>query len=165
MNGQRLAGLILLAVGTVLLLVTTTDLDGSWLLVGVGAAFLAAFAATRSYGLLVPGGIITGLGVGVVLDGLGLPSPVVPIGLGLGFVAIAVLHLLIGGASEGWWWWPLIPGGILSVTATAELADIEDLGAYLLPVVLIVVGLALLLGRRARKGPDPEAPPGADEPH
>jgi len=73
MNGQRLAGLILLAVGTVLLLVTTTDLDGSWLLVGVGAAFLTAFAASRSYGLLVPGAIITGLGVGVVLDGVGCP--------------------------------------------------------------------------------------------
>ena len=164
MNGQRLAGLILLAVGTVLLLVTTTDLDGSWLLVGVGVAFLAAFAATRSYGLLVPGAIITGLGVGVVLDRVGLPSPVVPLGLGLGFVAIALLHLLIGGASESWWWWPLIPGGILSVTATVELAEIENLGAYLLPIVLIVVGLGLLLGRRGRTDRDDEAPPGPDQP-
>jgi len=83
----------------------------------------------------------------------------VPLGLGLGFVAIAVLHLLIGGASEGWWWWPLIPGGILSVTATVELADVENLGAYLLPVALIVVGLGLLLGRRGRKGSQAPGPP------
>lgn len=164
MNGQRLAGLILLAVGSVLLLVTTTDLDGSWLLVGVGAAFLAAFVATRSYGMLVPGGIITGLGVGVVLDRLGQPSPVVPLGLGLGFVSIALVHLLTGGRSEGWWWWPLIPGGILSVTATAELADIDNLGAYLVPVVLIVVGLGLLLGRRGGGDRDHDPPPPAPGP-
>lgn len=160
MSAQRVAGSILLLVGVVLLVFTLTDADGSWLLPIVGGAFLVGFAVTRSYGLLVPGGIITGLGVGAVLvETQGLPQGVVPLGLGVGFLAIAVVHLLTGGAKHGWWWWPLIPGGIITTFGATALSDVE-VAAFVVPGVLIVVGLALILGGIGRRRRDDSADEG-----
>lgn len=157
MSAQRVAGAILLLVGVVLLVFTVTDADGSWLLPIVGGAFLVGFAVTRSYGLLVPGGIVTGLGIGVVLvETQGMPQGVVPLGLGVGFLAIAVVHLLTGGGKTGWWWWPLIPGGIITTVGATALSDV-DVAAFVVPGVLIVIGLALILGGVGRRKRDEPA--------
>lgn len=159
MGGQRAAGLILLGVGAALLLVTLTDVDlGRWVVLIVGLAFGVAYVATRRYGLLVPAGVVTGLGAGIVLDASGVGDGVVPLGLGLGFLSIAVIHLLSGDVRDGGWWWPLIPGGILTVVGGSQLAAIEDVGRFVAPAVLIALGLLLLVrsvGRAKDDGPPP----------
>jgi hypothetical protein len=54
-----------IAIGLGLLAVILTDVGGEVFLGAVGLGFLIAYAATRNYGLLIPGAIITGLALGI----------------------------------------------------------------------------------------------------
>src|SRR3990172_3060943 len=42
-----------------------TDVGG-WIVMLIGLGFLGPFAFTRQYGFLIPGGVMTGLGAGIV---------------------------------------------------------------------------------------------------
>ena len=162
MNGSRIVGLVLIAIGVGLLAVILTDVGGEVFLGAVGLGFLIAYAATRNYGLLIPGAIITGLAAGIAATSLGAPDPAGVLGLGIGFLAIVVTDRLRDSPRPGWWW-PLIPGGILSTIGLAELVGASDLPTYVLPVALIVVGAALLV-RRGGRDPQDRRPPSEDMP-
>jgi hypothetical protein len=73
----------------------------------------------------------------------GGPDGAVPLGLGLGFAAITVIDAVLGDGDAAWW--PLIPGGILVMVGGSQIAGIRDIGIYLVPAALVVVGLLLLL--------------------
>jgi hypothetical protein len=162
MAPNRILGLLLIGIGGALLVVVTTDVGGELVVAAVGVAFLAAYAATRAYGLLIPGAILTGLGTGIVVAALGGPEALVVLGLGLGFITIAVVDVLQG-AQGGAWWWPLIPGGILTTVGASELVGVPDLGRYVVPAILILIGVGLLVRRPGRHEAEPSdqaAPPG-----
>lgn len=161
MSSDRILGFVFIGIGAVLLVGLFTDIGGEMVPGLIGLGFLAGYARTRAYGLLVPGGILTGLGAGLVLDGQGVPGDVVPLGLGLGFLAIAVVGRFTG---EDWpgWWWPLIPGGILTVVGASGLAGSWDVGRYVVPAALIVIGLSLLFRRSGDRPADPD--PSRDQP-
>ena len=142
-DSGRLTGLLLIAGGLLWFVAAITDLDGTVVVPGAGAAFLIAYLATRRYGLLVPAGILIGLGAGLVVAAQGGPGEAVPLGLGLGFVVITVIDAVLGDGEVAWW--PLIPGGILTVVGGGQIAGIRDVGVYLVPAALIVVGSLLLL--------------------
>jgi hypothetical protein len=149
MVGRSFAGVMLVAIGVALLLIDLTGVGGVAVVLLGGIAFLATYLATRSYGFLVPGGILTGFGAALVAQDLGLVSDVGLIGLGAGFLLIPAVQLLTGAPRESGWWWPVIPGGIL--TALGSITFLEGRAAGLvLPGVLIIVGLIFLLsaGRR-----------------
>lgn len=120
----------------------------------IGGAFVAAYLYFRNYGLLIPGGILLGLGLGSVGESSVLAfGDFGAIGLGIGFVAIYVIALVVQGSSH---WWPLIPGLILIVTGLASGTNLERLLAVGWPLILVLIGLLLLAGafgliRRPRK--------------
>lgn len=159
MSSDRILGFALIGIGLVLLLGTLLDVGGEIVPGLIGLGFLAAYVRTRNYGFLVPGGILTGLGAGLVLASQGVAGEVVPLGLGLGFLAIAVVSRLTGGDWPGWWW-PLIPGGILTAVGTGGLAESWDLGRYVVPAILIVVGAGLLFRRSGDRSTDRDPSPG-----
>ena len=74
--GQRLgraimlAGVIVIGIGVFFLLGQFVPDVGRWIPLFIGLAFLAAFMAKREYGFLIPGCIVSGVGVGIVLEGL-----------------------------------------------------------------------------------------------
>lgn len=148
-----LPGVLLIVVGVTLFAVQLLDLDASVIVLVIGLAFAAAFAATRRYGLLIAAGILTGLGAGILLEDAGVLGEPVVLGLGLGFLAIYGADLLVTGARAPGRWWPLIPGAILTVIAGAE-STFGPEGARLIergwPVLLIAVGAWLLLRGRIR---------------
>jgi hypothetical protein len=150
--GGWLPGVILIAVGATLFAVQLLNLDGDVIVVVIGLIFAAAYAATRRYGLLIPAGVLTGLGTGILLEDYGVMGEPVVLGLGLGFLAIYAVDLISTGAREPGRWWPLIPGGILTVIAAAESTFGAE-GARLIsqgwPIVLIAAGAWLLLRGRA----------------
>jgi hypothetical protein len=158
-QGNRIVGLVLIAVGTGLFLVTATGLGGELFLGVLGAGFLVGYALSRTYGLLIPGMILVGLSAGIVAEGLGAPNEASAIGLGLGFVGIAVVDRLLGSVGPGWWW-PLIPGGILTVSGLATVTGVERLGPYVFPIVLVIAGVVLISGRRRRAPSPPTVPSG-----
>jgi len=150
MAGRSFAGVMLVAIGVALLLIELTGVGGVAIVLLGGLAFLATHLATRSYGFLVPGGILTGFGAALVAQDLGLASDIGLIGLGAGFLLIPTVQLLTGAEREGGWWWPVIPGVILVLLGTLEKLEGRAAG-LLLPGVLIILGLVFLL-TAARRG-------------
>lgn len=161
MAPNRVFGLILIAIGTALLLILTTDVGGEVIVGLLGIGFLIAYAFTRSYGYLVPGSILTGLGAGLLVAAQDGPDEAVVLGLGLGFVAIAVINRGLDAAKAGWWW-PLIPGGVLVLVGASALLSTLDLGRFMVPIVLIVVGAGLLLRGGGHASKDRRQVDGAD---
>ena len=146
-----LPGVILIAVGVTLFAVQLLHLDGDVIVLVIGLVFAVAFAGSRRYGLLIPAGILTGLGLGIVLEDARVQGEPVVLGLGLGFLAIYAADFLTSGARAPGRWWPLVPGAILTIIAGAESTFGAE-GARLIelgwPILLIAVGAWLLLRGR-----------------
>lgn len=159
MGAPRVLGLILIAIGAALMVAITTGVGGEVIVLTIGLGFLIAYAATRLYGLLIPGAILTGLGTGIVVAAQGAPGESVVLGLGIGFVVIAVVDVFVGNARSGWWW-PLIPGGVLTTVGALTISGLEEFGAYIVPSLLILIGLVLLFRwRPSRTRPEAQTPP------
>ncbi len=147
MNASRLRlipGLILIALGVLFLVAQYFEAPGLILLF-VGLVFLIPYVLTRSYGMLIPGCILAGLGVGILFErALARGDITILLGLGLGFIAIFVVQLIVAGRSH---WWPLVPGGLL---VAGGLAEAVPQGQALIekgwPLVLILIGLIILAG-------------------
>jgi hypothetical protein len=120
---------------------------GNVVLLLIGGVFLYAYFTTKPayrIGFLIPGSILTGLGVGVLLEnapifGNMFGSGIVPLFLGLGFVLIWFF--------ERRHWWALIPGGVMIL---AGLSSVLRIGA-LWPIVLVILGVYLLYDQWRRQ--------------
>ena len=150
-RGGVFAGILLLGLGVLLLLmqfvpqVRALDLWSAFPLV-IGIAFLAGYAYSQQYGFLIPGCILTGLGLGTLVGRLVqvgfFGSGAAAIGLGIGFLAIYPIDLIVRGRQPGQWW-PLIPGGIILFTGVAP-ALWKDFWQVAPAVALIVIGGVIL---------------------
>ncbi len=168
MNTRNLApGLILIGLGVLFFVAQVTDVGGEAVVAVIGGAFLVSYAFTRQYGFLVPGGIMTGLGLGIVLQNPASPEEggVVVLGLGVGFLSIYVIDLLVRRTSA--LWWPIIPGGILTTIGVLIEADRIEILAQLeraWPLILVAVGVLVLL-MQLRRRDEPTAPGGGNAAH
>jgi hypothetical protein len=153
------AGAILILVGIGLLILQFTKGFGEWIvLILIGGAFLVAYFLRRHYGLLIPGCILVGLGLGSIgenaITGVG---DFTQIGLGIGFIAIYVIDRVYRNPQTHWW--PLIPGGILIVTGIATLSpNLTQLWEKGWPLILILVGLILIGAAFGLFGPRQKSP-------
>jgi hypothetical protein len=155
-NPKVITGVVMIALGLVMLIATVTDsqLVGQMIVLLLGVIFLAWGVAVRHPGPLIPGCILTGLGVGIVLSQWLSTSisgqaqgGLVTLGLGLGFLLIMPIQQFVTRQTAHWW--PLIPGGILTLTGVGLL--LGDAGLTMLswvgrlwPLAVIGVGIALL---------------------
>lgn len=159
---QRTAfgGVMLIAIGVLALISTIfrNDLVGYFFLPVLGLAFIFWGYAAHNTRILVPGGILTGIGAGVLLSqttfkgSTTTEGAVLLIALGLGFLVIIPLSYFIERKREQW---ELIPGGILLALGVALLVPalrsvLTVLGQYW-PVLLIVFGVYLLWRNAQRK--------------
>jgi len=134
---------------------------GGWIVLLLGLALVGGFLYSRQYGYLIPGGILTGLGSGIIVSQTfrfatdeAAGGPVV-LGLGLGFLSIWVIGAAMQLARHHWW--PLIPGGILTVVGGALIigGTAVDLLDYW-GVAVIAIGLLILWRAWAeRSSPSP----------
>jgi len=154
--GRSVAGALLVVLGVALLLIELTGVGGVAVVLLGGLAFLATYLATRSYGFLVPGGILSGVGGALVAQDLGLADDVGLAGLGIGFLLIPTVQLLSRGTREGGWWWPVVPGSILTGLGVVESVRGGTAG-LILPAVLIILGLSFLLSATRRSAKEAAA--------
>jgi len=141
---------------------------GRWIPLLIGLVFLAVFLVRHEYGFLVPGCIISGVGVGVLLaDAVDdqWSGGVVLLSIAGGFIAIWLVSVLLRAADRDWpsgpsreaaraLWWPLIPGGILALVAIVVFAE-EGFESDLLrwwPLLLIGAGVVVLISAMSRRG-------------
>lgn len=144
-SNQVVAGLVLIAAGLVFWLLRATEgfAQSAGFLV-VGTAFLAAYFARRAYGLLIPGCILAGFGVGLLAgDHHGMFDQPILLGLGGGFIAIWLVAKLYQGRSH---WWPLIPGVILILVGLRNGERVLRAVIDNWPLVLVAIGVIVLLG-------------------
>jgi hypothetical protein len=156
MKSRMFWGIVLILAGVLWLVKPHIELGGGAFLAGVGFLFVLLWALTSRYGLLVPGGILLGLGSGLWAGRL-MPGPsgrvLFFVCFGAGFILIYLLDRLKRRQSP---LWPLIPGGILAGIGAYIAA--EQRGwipaeailylKYLWPVLLIVLGLYLLVKKK-----------------
>lgn len=167
-GGRRyVAGIALTVLGVLALLATAfqSAFIGETIVLALGLTFVAWGILDHVYGLMIPGGILTGVGAGVVLSQSVFPGAsgearggIVTLCLGLGFLLIMPLQLLFA-KRDRFTWWPAIPGGVLTVVGLGlllgdfGLTALTWLGAWW-PVALILLGLTMIY-RVARR---PQAP-------
>ncbi len=160
-NRQPLiGGIILIAIGALTLLAQLDLFEniGMFFVPILGLIFLAWGLMTRTFGLVIPGGILSGIGLGIVLiegplAGLGEPAEgaVFLMAFAAGWLLIALLSKFTAGSFQ---WWPLIPAGVLalvgglSVAGEAGLQVLKVIG-YAWPVALIAAGAWIILRKRA----------------
>jgi hypothetical protein len=118
---------------------------------------LILFVVSRNPGTLIGGGIVTGLGVGVLVAANtagDVAGAAVLFGLGFGFIGVWLVGTLMRIKETALW--PLIPGGILVVVGVIVLAGAE--GAQnlelLWPVLLIGLGVVVLVAALRERGTD-----------
>jgi hypothetical protein len=121
----------------------------------LGVAFFIAYAATRQYGFLVPAGILTGVGAGVLaatIGNVGDAGPYATIGGGLGFILIYALDALTSRTATRWW--PVVPGALMVVIGSTEASN-QDLFVRQLaiwsPAILIAIGALILFSRMRQR--------------
>ena len=117
----------------------------------IGGLFMAAYLYQGAYGLLIPGCLLLGLGLGAIGKRV-MPGAVDfdALGLGVGFVGIYVIALASAGRSH---WWPFIPGLALMIAGLASgHTGFERLLAQGWPLILVLLGLVLLVKTVGVKG-------------
>ena len=98
-----MAGLVIAGIGLFFLAGQLEPDIGRFVTMFIGLALLAVFVVTREYGFLVPGSILTGVGIGIVLDSAAsgeAESGVMMLAIAGGFLGIWVLGSIYRSASE-----------------------------------------------------------------
>ncbi|MDX1413681.1 MAG: hypothetical protein R3293_05780 [Candidatus Promineifilaceae bacterium] len=161
-RGDWVVGILLIVIGLFFFLnqffsLPGLDSLGTYFVLGLGVFFLAWGVIAHNDGLMIPGGILTGIGLGIVLlagplnlDDGNLGGSVFLGAFALGWVIITVFTALF---TEKTHWWPLIPAAIMALISGAILVEgpflvvLEWIGK-LWPVALIAGGIAIILSAR-----------------
>lgn len=126
------------------------------LLVFIGGVFLTAYFSTKTYGYLITGCIVAGLGIGKFGEEPRwfLMSDFTEIGLAIGFAMIYLIRMVYERRSH---WWPLIP------SAALFLAGLQAWRRFRLfvfsqrgwPLLIVIVGVLIILGAVGRRKKKP----------
>ena len=148
------SGIGLVILGMIFLVSQYVDFDGFLVLPALGIGFIGWSILSRNKGLMIPGGILSGIALGAILSDSVLATRLegdadgglFMLGFAAGWFAITILTLLFFGDFQ---WWPMIPGGIMALIGIGIFTDgvlLEMIGSVgrLWPIILIVIGLSIV---------------------
>jgi hypothetical protein len=152
-KGSLTTGIILITIGLGMLVSRWLPIDYLFPL-ALGLGFIIAGIFKRSAGLLIPGGIIGGVGLAILVMENNWFAPmgsvagggVFLVTMSLGWFAIIVLSRLFTAEPQTW---PIFPGlamaliGALVLMGERGLQILEIASAYW-PLILVAVGLSIL---------------------
>ncbi len=157
-TNRMTGGAVLIAIGLLSLL--SQAIKSEWLgalfLLAIGGILLFAGLYTRGIGWIIPGGIVSGIGVGTCLVlAFGTLAPemrgaLMLLSMAVGFGIITPFSAYLCRRTQ---WWALFPAGGLAIVGGALLiggAALEalQLAGYLWPLALIAIGVSIILRRR-----------------
>jgi len=152
-------GALLVAIGLLVLLAQNvkTESLGLLFLPALGGLFLIAGIVGRQVGFIIPGGILTGIGLGVIFTQNSqiavtetAQGGVFFLSFALGWFLITVLSKLFTPETQ---WWALIPGAIMALIGGglmlggAALNVLEFAGRWW-PLILVGLGLVIIVRRK-----------------
>jgi len=151
-NSRIAAGVILIVFGAATLLQRWLDI-GNYIVLLLGFGMLIWGSVSHRTGWIIPGGVLTGIGLGVLaMQGpwqfpVADQSGIFLVCFAMGWFLITLLTALFTCTQ----WWALIPGGIMALIGGSILVTngaIRGLDLNLVyAAILIVVGLVLLVFR------------------
>lgn len=155
-RNRATGGVLLIAIGLLLLAGQVIHFDHLFLPI-LGGVFILAAIAQRNPGLMIPGGILTGIGVGAFLTDNVFWAMAEPARGGLflvslagGFALITVLSAVFTRHAQVWALFPAtiigLIGGALLIGGTA--VNVVAFLGQVWPVFLILGGLLMLIPRR-----------------
>lgn len=159
-RARIVAGIALIAIGLLALLAQLTNWSilGWMVLPTLAVIFLTWGLLTRNFGLIIPGGIVGGLGLGLfTMVGpfsdlfAGLQPGVFMLSFAAGWALITLLSPITSNRVH---WWPLIPGAVIGMVGLFLLGGrftwaVMQLMGYGWALILIGIGVYLLLRRKA----------------
>jgi hypothetical protein len=152
-------GALLVAIGLLVLLAQNikTESLGLLFLPALGGLFLVAGIVGRQVGFLIPGGILTGIGLGAILT----QNPQIAVtdsaqggvffmGFALGWFLITVLSKVFTHDTQ---WWALIPGTIMALIGGALMLggaalNVLEFAGRWWPLILVALGLVIIVRRK-----------------
>ena len=156
-GGGVVAGAILISIGLFALVSQFVSIDlGEYFLLFLAAIFLVAGIVGLRPGLIIPGGILAGIGAGAALvqgpfSDVSDPARggVFMLAFAGGWVLITLASFLVGRIML----WPLIPGVIIGLFGLALTAGQAGVGILNVigqgwPIVLIALGVYLVFRRK-----------------
>ncbi len=164
--GTFIAGGALILLGLLLLATQYFDVGDNiapWMGAGglllMGLSLLAYYADSRAVGALVPGCILAGLGVGILLSTAIETAEILWIlgGLGASFFAIAIIDRKVTGRSQAW---ATLPGAILLGLGVILFAAERVPESYESLAVIAGIGLILVTIALATRAYGPLIPGG-----
>ncbi|MFQ5419520.1 MAG: hypothetical protein ACE5EY_04050 [Anaerolineae bacterium] len=162
-RNEWVMGAVLVLVGLVTLVGRFVEINGDFwgllFLPALGAGFLLWGVLSRKAGLIIPGNILSGGGLGSFLVALPFADSGIDDGgifmlaFALGWVAITVLTAVFTKETH---WWPLIPGGIMAVIGLGILfggvfLSILTFMGKIWPVFLILMGIFVIMTANKEK--------------
>jgi hypothetical protein len=149
-NNRIAAGVILILFGAATLLQRWFNID-SFIVLLLGLFMLVWGSVSRRTGWIIPGGVLTGIGLGILVMEGPWQFPAVDqnaiflLCFAFGWFLITILTAIFTCTQ----WWALIPGGIMALIGSGilisnEALPWEDLN-LVYAVALIAVGLVLLV--------------------
>jgi hypothetical protein len=151
-NRNNVVAIALIVLGVLMaagrLLPDADAIVGGMIMLTIAAGFLFFSFWKHIYGLLIPGAILSGLGLGIPFADLTNGASILW-GLALGFVAIMVVGRALFNMRSPWPMFPAVPlfcvGAIIMI---ASLPSLFSVGMLWFPLLLIGAGLYLGWGRR-----------------
>ena len=158
-RNSLIAGVAIIVLGLIALAAQlgATGPNGLLILPALAAVFLAWGLLTRTFGLVIPGGILAGIAFGAFLaEGplAGQPETltggVVLVAFSFGWVLVSLRSPL---TARSFQWWPRIPAAILATIGALLIAGgsaeaVAKVLGFAWPVILIGVGAWVLIRRK-----------------
>lgn len=143
---------VMLAVAGLLTLLELNVLSdpfvATYVLLAIALPFLVAFLFNRAnWGLLIPAYVLTVIGVMVPLIELGVLGDILIAAYIMFAIAIPFFVVYLRNSQN---WWALIPAGILTFIGLAFIIA-EAAVEYIVPVVLIAVGILIVVRQFTKK--------------
>jgi hypothetical protein len=155
-NSRIVAGIILVLFGIATLLQRWLDI-GNFIVLLLGLGMLVWGSVSHRSGLIIPGGVLSGIGLGILaMQGpwqfpVAYQNGIFLLCFALGWFLITLLTALFTCAQ----WWALIPGGIMAVIGGSILVTNGSIRwmdlNMVYAVILIFIGLFLLIYKGREK--------------
>jgi hypothetical protein len=158
-RNSAIAGIAIIALGLIALAsqLGVPETTGFLIPPALAGIFLVWGLFTRTFGLIIPGGILSGVSLGILMTQRPFAGASEPVSGGVFLLAFSLGWALIAALSpytaRSFQWWPLVPGAILAgigallLAGASGLALLQALG-YIWPAVLIVAGIIVLIRRK-----------------
>ena len=142
-----IGGIVLIIIGAALLIVQLAPDWARYVVTVIGVGLLLMFAVTRSYGALIGGSIVTGVGLGIIVASTYTGNQAAAgflLSLAVGFLFIWLASYLFRLNERNPW--PLIPATILgSIGAVLAIGTNSSNLLTYWPAILIVLGLVVII--------------------